>query len=554
MIRNLTLLFLLALSLSQALGQNAGALFFLDDDGRLATLDPNTGISTPLSPSPVLAGDLLPGAVAVDNEGGRFFFITTGPSQGEELVTADLNTGEAISTVGLNITPTFLEYHCRNGLLYTIDEENNLSSIDPENGQATAIAPVAPQVIDLTTPAVDPYGNRLFFISDEGAGFRLYSVSTENGQVLANPGIGDDISFRNMEYNCRDGQLYGLLGGGSFARMDPQAAMAIPLSGPIAPGGYLIFSQSLSQGRQAYTFSGRDEDDEARLYTVSLADGAVLSQPLLPAGYFLNSFMEYANRCSAEADFGLAVGCAGDTTRFTNTSSSGASFLWNFGDPASGAANTSAEANPIHVYNAPGVYTITLIAADCGADTLSKEVEIPGLSIPPFGDTTLACEDDFPLVLNARTEGATYLWQDGTTDSVYVVEKTDIPANISVEVALGACMAEFSTYVDYAPDADCPCMLAMPNTFTPNGDSQNDFFRPVEKNCRIKAGSYSLRIYNRWGELVFEGADPDAPGWDGNYKNEPAPNEVYFYTLRFIAETDQGDIAQERKGDVTVLR
>ncbi|MCB0588380.1 MAG: gliding motility-associated C-terminal domain-containing protein, partial [Phaeodactylibacter sp.] len=62
------------------------------------------------------------------------------------------------------------------------------------------------------------------------------------------------------------------------------------------------------------------------------------------------------------------------------------------------------------------------------------------------------------------------------------------------------------------------------------------------------------RIYNRWGALVFESTDPDAIGWDGNYKNEPAPSEVYFYTLQYIAETDLGDMPMEKSGDLTILR
>ncbi|MCB0558006.1 MAG: gliding motility-associated C-terminal domain-containing protein [Lewinellaceae bacterium] len=554
--RNLTLLSLLVLSLSQSVAQNAGKLFFLDDNNRLATLDPNTATSAAVSANAVFNGGLLPGTATIDNEGNRFFFATTDAAAGAELFTVDLNTGDPLSTISLNITPAFLEYHCQNGLLYTMDEANNLVAIDPASGESEVIAPLIPLSIDLTNTTLDPYNNRLFFISFEPLGLRLHAISTETGALLASMDIGDDISFQNMEYNCRDGQLYGLLnnGTGLFTQIGPDAGNMVILSGPIAPNGILPYSQSLSQNRQAYTFSGLDENGTPRLYTVSLADGAILSQPAIGTEYFLNSSIAYANRCSAEADFGLAVGCAGDTTRFTNTSTTGAAFLWNFGDPASGAANTSTETNPVHVYNTPGTYTITLIATDCGADTLSKLVEVPGVVPPPFADTTLACEDDFPLTINAFSNGATYLWQDGTTDSIFTVDATDIPLDISVEVTFGACVAEFTTSVDRAPDADCPCLLELPNAFTPNGDNHNDFFRPVDQNCRIKAGSYTLRIYNRWGEMVFESTDPDASGWDGNYKDNPVPSEVYFYTLQYISETDLGDVPGERNGDLTLLR
>lgn len=556
MIRNITLLSLILMSLFQATAQHDGSLFYLDGDNRLATLDPNTANSTAISANAVSSGGLLPGTVAVDNEGGRLFFITSDAVQGEELVAVGLNTGEVIRISGLPIIPAFLEYHCLSGMLFALDEQNNLATIEPETGEVTVIAPLSQQSIDPSTATIDPYANRLFFINFGAISLQLVAVSTETGQVLTNFDIGDDISFRNMEYNCRDGQLYGLLDSeaAAFTRLDPQTGASTTLSGPIATNGFLAHSQSLNRNRQAYTFSGQDADGAVRLYTVSLFDGAILSQPAIGTEYFLNSSIAYANRCSAEADFGITVGCAGDTTRFANTSTPGASFLWNFGDPASGAANTSTEANPTHVYNNPGAYTITLIATDCGADTLSKEIEVPGLATAPFPDTTLACEDDFPLTLNARTDGATYLWQDGSSDSTFIVESTDVPVAVSVEVTLGACTAEFSTFVARDEDANCPCLLVMPSAFTPNGDSHNDFFEPVERNCRIKAGSYTLRVYNRWGEMVFEGTDPDANGWDGAYKDEPAPAEVYFYTLKYISETDMGDVPGELQGDLTLLR
>lgn len=554
MIRNIALLSVFVLSLAQAPAQNAGKLYYLNDDNRLANLDPNTANSTAISADALFAGGVLPGTVAVDNEGNRLFFVTSEAAAGEELVTVDLNTGETLGRASLDVTPTFLEYHCQDGLLYTIDENNMLVSADPASGALDIIAPIPSPLVVVSTASLDPYNNRLFFISDEGSSLRLFAVSTETGETLISRDIGDDVSYQNMEYNCRDGQLYALLHSENIVRIEPLSGVPAILSGPVATGGYLPFSQSLSQSRQVYTFSGQDENGLARLYTLSLADGAILSEPVIGNEYFRYSYIAYANRCAAEADFGLAVGCAGDTTRFTNTSSLGAAFLWNFGDPSSGAANTSAETNPTHVYTRPGTYTITLIATDCGADTLAKVVEVPGLAVPPFADTTLACEDDLPLTLNASTDGASYLWQDGTADSTFIVDAGDLPIEVSVQITLGACVAEFSTFVDRDEDANCPCLLAMPNAFTPNGDSHNDFFKPVSRNCRIKAGSYALRVYNRWGELVFEGADPDAPGWDGTYKDKPAPAEVYFYTLQYISETDLGDVPGERMGDLALLR
>lgn len=65
---------------------------------------------------------------------------------------------------------------------------------------------------------------------------------------------------------------------------------------------------------------------------------------------------------------------------FSNTSVNATSYLWNFGDPNSGMANTSTDANPTHTYTANGPYTVTLIATnDCGSDTVTATINISGI-------------------------------------------------------------------------------------------------------------------------------------------------------------------------------
>ncbi|RYY00155.1 MAG: gliding motility-associated C-terminal domain-containing protein, partial [Gammaproteobacteria bacterium] len=73
--------------------------------------------------------------------------------------------------------------------------------------------------------------------------------------------------------------------------------------------------------------------------------------------------------------------------------------------------------------------------------------------------------------------------------------------------------------------------LFIPNTFSPNTDGKNDRFYPRGKGLnQIK----SLRIYNRWGEVVFTvtnfTANDPSVGWDGTFKGSPLPPDVYVYT------------------------
>lgn len=75
---------------------------------------------------------------------------------------------------------------------------------------------------------------------------------------------------------------------------------------------------------------------------------------------------------------------------------------------------------------------------------------------------------------------------------------------------------------------DCP-IYELPNTFTPNGDGQNDLFTPILPYRSVE--KIEMKIYNRWGNLVFETDNPDI-NWNGtDYKNgKELPSAVYFYS------------------------
>lgn len=94
--------------------------------------------------------------------------------------------------------------------------------------------------------------------------------------------------------------------------------------------------------------------------------------------------------------------------------------------------------------------------------------------------------------------------------------------------------------------------LFMPNTFSPNGDGNNDVFYPRGKGLFSVRG---LRIFNRWGELVFEKMNFDAndssKGWNGTHKGKPSPQDVYVYTIDIICENQ---VVLKYSGNVALIR
>lgn len=94
--------------------------------------------------------------------------------------------------------------------------------------------------------------------------------------------------------------------------------------------------------------------------------------------------------------------------------------------------------------------------------------------------------------------------------------------------------------------------IYMPNTFSPNNDGVNDQFYPrSNRPLNFKA----FRIFNRWGQVVFEAKDFAANdanvGWDGRYKGQPAQADVYVYVLEMICSNG---VVFRQNGNITLIR
>jgi gliding motility-associated-like protein len=92
----------------------------------------------------------------------------------------------------------------------------------------------------------------------------------------------------------------------------------------------------------------------------------------------------------------------------------------------------------------------------------------------------------------------------------------------------------------------------LPNTFSPNGDGMNDVFYPRGTGI---SGIKSLRVYNRWGQVVFERLNVKAnnplEGWDGTIRGVKAPSDVYVYTCEVICINNE---VVPLKGDITLIQ
>ena len=134
---------------------------------------------------------------------------------------------------------------------------------------------------------------------------------------------------------------------------------------------------------------------------------------------------------------------------------------------------------------------------------------------------------------------ASYLWSTGdtmpeitvNTEGLYTLQLT----------THNLCAGADSTYLKLL-EAESPFLV--PNAFTPNNDGLNDTFRPVVDYERVRM--FSMVIYNRWGQLIFETTNP-AEGWDG--KDSPAG--VYSWVISY---SDMVGKVAKMRGGVTLVR
>lgn len=253
--------------------------------------------------------------------------------------------------------------------------------------------------------------------------------------------------------------------------------------------------------------------------------------------------------------------CAGEPVQLSATISGSASqdqFFWQGSDGSS-------RSGPIVTFSpgAPVTYTLTYISGG-GCDTLTASIDVevnPAITVEletDSPDLNTAQQGD-PITLTAVTN------QTPPVNFTWTLNQEVIQQGVGLSAYEDILIADPSVYTVFAenPQTGCrdsaslsysvaPPIIDVPNAFTPNGDGHNDFFTyVVSGNIRR---ILEFRVFNRWGQLVFE-SDTEDPvgfaGWDGAFKGKPQPSEVYFYLIRL----EQYDgIVKVRQGDVSLLR
>ena len=245
--------------------------------------------------------------------------------------------------------------------------------------------------------------------------------------------------------------------------------------------------------------------------------------------------------------------CAPFVAAFTSTETEGIAassliYRWDFGN-----GDTSDQANPTGVnYPNQGIYNVGLVVTNTAGNCVTRVTEngfveiypvpVAAFVTDPSFSTTIALprfqmENLSTLQTDVFTNGVmNYVWKyndqqnpqndTSTLKSPWYAYQKDTGfywINLTVTSDRG-CVDTVSQRVYIGPDI----IIFIPDAFSPNGfgPNANNVFIPVASNFK----DFSMIIFNRWGEKMYETNTIDKP-WDGEYDKEPADQGVYAYYI-----------------------
>jgi gliding motility-associated-like protein len=255
----------------------------------------------------------------------------------------------------------------------------------------------------------------------------------------------------------------------------------------------------------------------------------------------------------------------------------------------------------------PGTYWLAVTQNGCVSRDTMNVIFQQAPNVQLGNDTTL-CEGITKL-LDATTQNASYLWQDGTASSTFNVNTA---GNYFVSVMLNGCVSSDTIQINYLakpqfafdstkficqgaelklePAINTPvsyawqdgssnpyyivtepgiyslsvsnscgvsessiqvvtgqCKLWMPNAFSPNFDGINDVFRV---KYVYPVNEFRMQIFSRWGQLIFNSKNM-SDGWNGTLNGEPMPQGTYVWMINL---TDNNNVKQSYSGTVILIR
>ena len=210
----------------------------------------------------------------------------------------------------------------------------------------------------------------------------------------------------------------------------------------------------------------------------------------------------------------------------------------------------------------PGIYSLTVTDALSCTATVSV---IVNSSFAPdasafIGQTGISDSSIFTgevinvAVDNDQTaQGVSYQWTSNPSNLNFTSSTASV-SNLSTTLSGNYLILITATSADGCVDVDTLTLNVLdfdepeiPTAFSPNGDNVNDIFEVVNLN---KAYLQEFKIYNRWGQLVYDNNSQGS--WDGTFKGVQQPRDIYLYVISWKRPSDPDKVI--KRGSITLMR
>ena len=197
--------------------------------------------------------------------------------------------------------------------------------------------------------------------------------------------------------------------------------------------------------------------------------------------------------------------------------------------------------NASFVATLPGTYYVKATTA-CNEE-FNDTVQVTTYPLVRLGEDSSICNRQ-SFTMDAGAGFTSYAWNTGATTRMITVDRPGLYA-ITAKDSIG-CLSSDTLVMMQKPVSDCTNYLLFPSAFSPNGDRNNDVFKPL---VRGSVDQFELVIYNRWGQLVFK-TDKSSAGWNGNVGGRQQSTGVYIWVCKYRFT---GGAIQTKKGSCMLI-
>lgn len=255
-------------------------------------------------------------------------------------------------------------------------------------------------------------------------------------------------------------------------------------------------------------------------------------------------------------------GCREHQVDFVNATNSNqiATTFFDFGDGNTQQANGL---NPVeNTYDFAGIYDLNVTMTTNVGCVYTVEytdlIEVFEIPVANFliSPNPASMFNPFVNLLNTSTDNADqFQWMinggnpaasndENVNQVLYPQEIAQYPVKLEVTTEDG-CIDSISKIVHVVNEV----YAFAPNAFTPNGDEFNNYWRVYVNGIDLEA--FNLKIFNRWGELIWESSDQEV-GWDGTYNGVVCQDGTYTWKVECSDQVN--DDRYEFQGFVNILR